>query len=43
LPDQNQDAIMDPDYLQQHQNDLPVVRVLDGDNSPIVLKLTLPR
>jgi protocatechuate 3,4-dioxygenase beta subunit len=38
LPDQNSSA--DPDYLKEHENDFPVVRVVAGENPPIVLRWT---
>jgi protocatechuate 3,4-dioxygenase beta subunit len=38
LPDQS--AAADPDYLKEHEKDFPVVRVVAGENPPIVLRWT---
>jgi hypothetical protein len=38
LPDQN--SVTDPDYLKEHEKDFPVVRVVAGENPPILLRWT---
>jgi hypothetical protein len=38
LPDQNWAA--DPDYLKEHEKDFPVVRIVAGENPPILLRWT---
>jgi hypothetical protein len=38
LPDLN--LASDPDYLKEHENDFPVVRVVAGENPPMVLRWT---
>lgn len=38
LPDPNSAA--DPDYLKEHEKDFPVVRVVAGENPPIILRWT---
>jgi len=40
VPDQNEDLATDPDYLKEHASDLPVVRVVDGENPPVVVHWT---
>ena len=38
LPDQS--AAADPEYLKEHEKDFPVVRIVAGENPPIVLRWT---
>jgi hypothetical protein len=37
-PDQT--SLTDPDYLKEHEADFPVVRVVAGENPPILLRST---
>jgi len=40
LPDQNQwQLLSDPDYLKAHENDFPPVRIVDGENPSIMLRM----
>ena len=36
----DQTSLADPDYLKEHESDFPVVRVVAGENPPIVLRWT---
>jgi hypothetical protein len=35
-PDQT--SLSDPDYLKEHETDFPVVRIVAGENPPILLR-----
>ena len=37
-PDQT--SLTDPDYLKEHEKDFPVVRVVAGENPPVLLRWT---
>jgi hypothetical protein len=36
-------SLFDPDYLKAHENDFPAVRLADGQNAPLTLRLPLDR